>query len=115
MSAASFDVMRDLLDHELLDSNDESCGMVDDVEIDFEAKHPAVTALLVGPGAWQARLPALLRVATRVIVGHERVRVPFAEVASVSEMIRLRCPATQLGLGVVDRRVGRWLKKVPGT
>jgi hypothetical protein len=38
--------------------------------------------------------------------------VPFAEVASISEVIRLRSTATQLGLGVVDRRVGRWLGKV---
>jgi sporulation protein YlmC with PRC-barrel domain len=111
MSAPGFDLMRDLLDHELQDSNGVSCGMVDDLEIDLDAKPPAVVALLVGPGAWQPRLPALLRVAVRALGGHARVRVPFGEVAEISEVIRLKSPATQLGLGVVDRRVGRWLKR----
>jgi sporulation protein YlmC with PRC-barrel domain len=110
-TSAGFDLLRDLVDHELQDCNGISCGMVDDVELEG-AHPPRVAALLVGPGAWQRRLPALARLCVRALAGTLRVRVPFAEVASISEVIRLRSTATQLGLGVVDRRVGRWLGKV---
>jgi len=85
--------------------------MVDDVELEDE-RAPRVVALLVGPGAWQQRLPALVRLLVRAIAGTRRTRVPFSEVAEISEVIRLRSPATQLGLGIVDRRVGRWLHRV---
>jgi sporulation protein YlmC with PRC-barrel domain len=108
---AAFDLMRDLLDHELLDSEGISCGMVDDIELEGGPGTLEPVALLVGPGAWQTRLPALVRLLIRAVAQRERVRVPFAEVASISEVIRLRSPATQLGLGVLDRRVGRWLRK----
>lgn len=108
---ASFDVMRDLVDHELQDCDGIACGMVDDVEL--ESGHsPHVVALLVGPGVWQWRLPALARLCVRALAGTKRVRVPFGEVAEISEAIRLRSSATHLGLGTADRRVGRWLRKV---
>jgi sporulation protein YlmC with PRC-barrel domain len=106
-----FDLMRDLVDHELQDCHGVSCGMVDDVELEDEPS-PQVIALLVGPGAWQRRLPALVRLLVGAIAGTTRTRVPFSEVAEISEVIRLGSPATQLGLGIVDRRVGRWLRKV---
>ena len=106
-----FDLMRDLLDHELLDCDGTSCGMVDDVELEV-GRSPRVVALLVGAGVWQRRLPALARLCVRALVGTPRVRVPFAEVAQISEVIRLRSRATDLGLGIADRRVGRWLGKV---
>jgi sporulation protein YlmC with PRC-barrel domain len=109
-----FDVMRDLLDHELLDVNGVSCGMVDDVVLEAAPRGMQIVALLVGPGAWSSRLPALARIVVWRVAGRGRVRVPFAEVAEVSEVIRLRRAATELGLGVVDRRLGAWLKRVIG-
>ena len=108
---AHFDLMRDLLDHELVDSEGRSCGMVDDIELAGGPADLEVAALLVGTGAWQMRLPALIRLSIRMFTERDRVRVPFAEVASISEVIRLRSPATRLGLGVVDRRVGQWVQR----
>jgi len=35
-TGSSFDVMRDLLDHELQDCDGVACGMVDDVELEGE-------------------------------------------------------------------------------
>ena len=85
--------------------------MVDDVELQGE-RSPTVVALLVGVGVWQRRLPVLVRWCVRWLAGTRRVRVPFAEIAQISEVIRLRSSASELGLGVADRRVGRWLGKV---
>jgi sporulation protein YlmC with PRC-barrel domain len=114
MSHTPFDLMRDLLDHELVDSNGVSCGMVDDVVLEASPRNLKVVALLAGPGAWAPRLPALARVAVQMLKGTARVRVAFEEVVEVAEVIRLRHPATELGLGIVDRRVGGWLKGVKG-
>lgn len=107
----SLDALRDVLDHELQDVDGVSCGMVDDLEIRRDDAGLEVLALLVGPGAWQARLPALPRLVARRLFGRRRVRVPIDEVASVSEVVTLRSRATDLGLGIVDRRVGAWLAR----
>ena len=95
-----FDVMRDLLD---------------DVELELSPQGLAITALLVGTGAWLPRVPALLRVMVRRLFGQQRVRVPIAAVTQIAEVIRLRSRATELGLGVLDRRTGRWLSRIPRT
>jgi sporulation protein YlmC with PRC-barrel domain len=110
-----FDAMRDLLDHELLDADGVSCGMVDDMEIAPTSGGMAVVALLVGPGAWDARLPALLRVVVRHVTGRKRVRIPFDQVARINEVVELRSRAASLALGVVDRKVGKWLARLPST
>jgi hypothetical protein len=108
----TLDALRDLLDHELQDVDGVSCGMVDDLEIRHGDDGLEILALLVGPGAWQPRLPALPRLIARRVLGHRRVRVPIAEVATIAEVITLRSRATELGLGIADRRVGgrlaRW-------
>ena len=111
----SFDLIRDLLDYEIFDVDEVPCGRVDDVELALTPRGLTVTALLVGPGGWQPHLPALLRVPARALFGRERVRVPIDQVQSIDEVVRLRARATDLGLGVLDRRVGRWLARIPGT
>jgi sporulation protein YlmC with PRC-barrel domain len=109
----SLDLLREVLDHELVDVDGVSCGMVDDIEFTMTPRGPAVAALLVGPGAWGPRLPALLAWAARRCFGTQRQRVPWSDVADVSEVIRLRCRASERQLGVIDRKVGRWLARLP--
>ncbi|HEX6707121.1 MAG TPA: hypothetical protein VF169_20355 [Albitalea sp.] len=111
--ARQVDLLRELLDHELVDADGESCGMVDDIEFEHTDRGLQVRALLVGTGAWAPRLPALLGVAVLALLGRARVRVPWDEVIEISETIRLRSKASQLGLGRLDRKVGRWLARLP--
>jgi len=111
---ASMDLVRDLLDREILDSEHESCGMVDDLELEQRGETLVVVALLVGPGAWQMRLPALVRLLIRAFTGREIRRLSLEEIDAISDVVNLRSPASQVGLGVVDRRVGQWLKRVAG-
>jgi hypothetical protein len=107
-----FDLMRDLLDHELVDCNGMSCGMVDDVELSPGANGLEVAALWTGPGAWEPRLPALLRVVVRALAGARRRRIDFAEVAEISEVVRLKSTASALRLGIADRKLGRWVARL---
>jgi len=109
----SIDLLREVLDHEVKDADDVSCGMVDDLEFAQGPDGPVVVALLVGPGAWVPRLPALLRLAAGHVVGRGLARVPWHEVIGISEVIRLRSSAGALGLGQIDRKVGRWLARLP--
>jgi hypothetical protein len=106
-----FDLIRDLLDHELMDREHVSCGMVDDVELSMTRDGPVISALWVGPGAWQRRLPALVRVIARALSGSKRRRIAFTEVAEISDVVRLKSTATELGLGVGDRKIGRRLAR----
>jgi hypothetical protein len=109
----SLDLLREVLDHEVVDADDVSCGMVDDLEFAQTSGGPVVVALLVGPGAWEPRLPAMLRLAAGKLFGRALVRVAWQEVTEISEVIRLASTASALGLGRLDRKVGRWLARLP--
>ena len=111
----ALDLMREVLDHEIVDANGVSCGMVDDVEFEQPAgRVPMVAVLVVGPRAWSARTPALVSWLVRLVVRAPVVRVPWTVVDHVGEIIQLRVTAQSLGLGKADRRVGRWLSRIPG-
>jgi sporulation protein YlmC with PRC-barrel domain len=112
---APFDLIRDLLDHELLDSDGVSCGMVDDVELQRRDDGVVIAALLVGPGVWSRRLPAALRVLARALGADRRTRVAFEQVESISEVIKLKSRATDLGLGIADRHASRRLARIAGS
>jgi hypothetical protein len=108
------DLYRQVLDHELVDSEDLPCGTVDDLEVEGGAGEALrVTAMLVGPGAWGPRLPALFALLARWCFGTRCSRVPWHEVAEVGEKIRLRSRAAQLGLGITDRKLGLRLARIP--
>jgi sporulation protein YlmC with PRC-barrel domain len=113
MEARRLDLLREVLDHELVDVDGVSCGMVDDLEFEPGDDGPVVTALLVGTGAWAPRLPPLFAHALQALFGRARVRVPWNQVGQIAETIRLEAKATELGLGVWDRKVGRWVAKLP--
>jgi hypothetical protein len=102
-----------VLDHELIDVDNVSCGMVDDIELSNTGDGPTVKALLVGPGAWINRLPALLQWPAEKLFGRQVVRVSWEHVAHVSETIQLESKASALGLGRLDRRMGKWLSHMP--
>jgi hypothetical protein len=105
------DLLREVLDHEILDADDVSCGMVDDIEFEAGADGLRVAAILVGPGAWGPRLPALLHWLAWKACGRALVRVPWEKVARIDEVIRLQTSAGALGLGRADREVNGWLHR----
>ena len=80
----------ELLDHEIVDADGNACGMVDGLEIEGTGAQARVVALLVGPGVWALRLPALPRVVARWLFGERVVRIPIEAVGDVSEVVTLR-------------------------
>lgn len=115
------DLYRQVLDHALLDADNWPCGIVDDLEVEGGLRRDGtneplrVTALLVGPGAWAPRLPALLARTLPHLFGRRCVRVPWSEVSELGEQIKLRSRAAALGLGTADRRLGLLVAKLPGS
>lgn len=109
------DLARQVLDHVVVDADDWPCGVVDDLELEGAPGEPLrVLALLVGPGAWVPRLPALLARLLPRVAGTRCTRVPWQEVAVVGEYVRLRSRAAALGLGNTDRRLGVRIARLPG-
>ena len=109
------DMMRQVLDHEIVDVNNVPCGMVDDLEISGSpGEQLKVTALIVGVGAWSERLPSLFRVVAQRLLGRQKTRVPWEEVLLVTERVKLKSRASEVGLGKADRRAGKWIKVLPG-
>ena len=76
----TLDLARDLLDRQIVDSEDCPCGKVDDIELEQEDETFQLTFLLSGPGAAAHRLPPLAARLYRWIAGTGRVRVPWADV-----------------------------------
>jgi len=113
MKRQSFDLLREIVDHEIIDAEGEACGIVDDIALRNTAAGPVIDALLVGPGAWLPRLPALLHWLGARLFGRRVVRVPWSEVEHVAETIKLKSKASALQLGRLDRKVGKWLSMLP--
>jgi hypothetical protein len=44
-----------------------------------------------------------------------RVRVPWDQIDTIAERIVLKTTGASLGLGKLDRKVGRWLARLPGS
>jgi hypothetical protein len=108
------DLVRMVLDHQLLDADYMECGKVDDIELTLEDGELRATALLTGPSAAMTHLPRWIRPFARALLGRRLTRLPWVEVALVDSRIKLRSTAHDLGLDRADRRAGGWIEKLPG-
>src|SRR3954465_4453804 len=74
-------IVSQLLDLPIIDKDERSCGIVDDVELSGGAgKETRIKALPVGPGAYAGRMPAGLYWLVRKVAGDRIVRVPADQV-----------------------------------
>jgi sporulation protein YlmC with PRC-barrel domain len=114
MNRENVDLMRDVLDHEIVDVEGLPCGMVDDVELEGgPGSSLTVVALCTGAGAWTERLPWFFPRLASALVGRHQSRIPWSEVALTGDRIHLKSTASELGLNAGERRFERWLAKVP--
>ena len=90
-----------------------NCGKVDDLELaGVDGGSPEVVEIVVGGNAWRSR-GLLGRLAARL--AGEAVHIPWSEVESVSAVVKLKRPASELRLNRGDRRWARVVGKVPGS
>jgi hypothetical protein len=102
-----------LIDLPLIDKDERWCGVVDDVEFDgAPGKAMTIKALLVGPGAYEGRMPAWLYWLVRKISGDRVSRVPLDEIETISAAVHLKCPAEKVGLHKVEDRVRGWIPRI---
>lgn len=112
MNDETLDLVRDVLDHEVVDADGVPCGMVDDVELEGRPGSTLrIRALLLGVGVWSDRLPAPLGRLVRAVAGRGRIRIPWSEVAVTRDRIQLASTAAALRLDAEERRIAHWLRR----
>jgi sporulation protein YlmC with PRC-barrel domain len=105
-------IVSQLLDLPIVDKDERSCGIVDDVELaGAPGKEMRVKALLVGPGAYDGRMPAWLFWLVRNIAGDRMARVPADEIAEIGAVVKLRSAGEKFGLHEVENRVATWIPR----
>jgi sporulation protein YlmC with PRC-barrel domain len=103
-------LVSELLDLPLYDVEGNYAGVVDDGEFRGSAgKDLKLKALLVGPGAYKARLPAWAMWVVRKIAGDRITRVPMDKVHSIGSSVKLECSGRDLGLHKSERAAANWI------
>lgn len=105
-------LVAELLDLPIEDKDGRYCGIVDDAELTGSAgKDMRLAALLVGPGAYEGRLPGWCYWLVRKIAGDRITRVPIARVEQIHSVVKLNCRAEQAKLHIVENRVREWIPR----
>lgn len=102
-----------LLDLPIVDKDERWCGIVDDVEFSGSAgKEMRVKALLVGPGAYERRMPGWLFSIVRMTAGNRMSKVPVDQIAEIGDVVKLKCAAEKLGLHEAEDKARGWIPRV---
>jgi sporulation protein YlmC with PRC-barrel domain len=106
-------IVSQLLDLPIVDSDGKYSGVVDDIELAGAAgKETRLAALLVGPGAYRARMPGWAMWLVRSVAGDRITRVPIDKVASIDSAVHLKVKADALGLHKSEKAAGEWIPHV---
>jgi sporulation protein YlmC with PRC-barrel domain len=101
-----------LLDLPIVDRDERSCGIVDDIELTGQAgKEMRLEALLVGPGAYERHMPSWIFWLVRQVAGDRIVRVPAAQIMEIGSVVKLKCAGEELGLHRAENAAGRWIPR----
>jgi hypothetical protein len=112
----SLKLLAEVRDLQIVDVDGLHCGVCDDVELEGGPGRPLrVKALLVGPGAYEGRVPGWVFALVKRLAGGRMTRVPWSAVDRVTGRIFLKVTGESLGLRVVEDRLARKLAKVPSS
>jgi hypothetical protein len=68
---------------------------------------------MVGPGAYEYRLPKWLYSSIRFVFGSSVVKIPWREIEHITGHITLKKPGASYGLLKVERRFAAIVGKIP--
>jgi hypothetical protein len=110
------DLVRDVLDKQLLDRKGRPFGKVDGIVLELRGDGPPrVVAFEVGAATRLARLPTWLSRWTRPLARHARVtRIPKEAVMAVAKDVRVDIDATRTPAWRVERWLVRLFARLPG-
>jgi hypothetical protein len=115
MKAKFVDLAQNILDHEVVDANNIPCGQVDDLELEGDPGGDLrLVAILVVSRPAIDRLPRTFALLLRRVFATRTVKIPWKEVLVLSSKVKLNSTAEDLGLGIGDRKVGRWIARILG-
>lgn len=101
-----------LLDLPILDEDGNYAGIVDDIEFDgAPGKETRVAALLVGPGAYQGRMPGWGMWLVKFIAGDRITRVSLDQVGAIDSAVHLTGSADRLGLHNSEDAARAWIPR----
>ena len=116
------DVVRDVLDKNVIDRNGREMGRVNGILIEQQPNQPVrLTAVLIGPAALGDRLhPALGRVVRRIekrfgVDGDRPARVAFSDIDEIETKVRLRLAIGETAVAAVEQRLRSWVVRLPGS
>jgi sporulation protein YlmC with PRC-barrel domain len=108
----SVKLVSQLLDLPIIDKDERWCGIVDDVELSGgPGRETHVAALLVGPGAYEGRMPPWMYWIARQIAGDRIVRVPADQIIEIGAVVKLKSRAEELKLHQVEDKVRSWIPR----
>ena len=103
-------LVSELLDLPLFDTEGKYCGIVDDVELSGRpGKQLRLKAVLVGPGAYEGRIPRWLVWLVKSVAGDRITRVPIERVRTITSAVHLNCQSHELGLHKSEASAGSWI------
>ncbi len=116
------DLVRDVLDVQVIDRNGRAMGRVDGIALECRpGQPPRVEALLVGPSALGHRLSPRLG---RWVAAIERAsgidkgrpaRLSFQQVLDIDRAIKVDLTMSDTALGVVEQKLRRWIVALSGS
>jgi hypothetical protein len=111
-----FELVRDVLDKQLLDRHGRRFGKVDGVVLEIRTDMPPrVVGLEVGAATRLARLPHwLTRPLARWTARATATRIPRAAVLAVAREVRVSVDATETSAWRVERWLQRLFAHIPG-
>ena len=113
MSEHHLDMVRQVLDRQVVDVNRIYCGKVDNIVIDLEGK-PRITGILIGNGPASDRLPEFARWLSQKLFGRHQTKIAWEEILVIKDVVKLASEAKTYG---IDEREG-WafdlVSKFPG-
>jgi sporulation protein YlmC with PRC-barrel domain len=105
-------LVSELLDLPLLDTEGKYCGIVDDVELTGRpGQELQLNALLVGPGAYEGRLPGWMMWFVKRIAGDRMTKVSVEKVRTITNAVHLECSGRDLGLHKSETAAGKYIPR----